>query len=239
MVQFNIEVPVLGEYDVAVCGGGIAGFAAAVSAARLGMNVVLIENSGYLGGIMTQTMIPLILDADNKGGIVREMLNFLQKYKMTCPRRGKRVSEDGEKLPGNMIDLEGAKFFFDKLCREAGVKVLFYSRIVHANLENDRIKSILISTDGGNYAVHAKVFIDATGNGVLASMAGCDFEIGEPNTGKPQAMSMTAIIGGYPESFDSIDSEEEKTQYHNMLEKHGIKTSAGQIALAKLPSLHT
>lgn len=238
-IKYEVYAPLLDEYDVAVCGGGISGFSAAVSAARSGMKVVILENGGYMGGTMTQSLVLHFIDCANKGGIVREMLSFLNQHDMTCPRAGKRVDENGKKHHGYLLDLEGVKCFFDKTCSNLGIEVLYYSRVIQAEVENDNINHILIASDSGNYAIKAKQYIDATGNGNLAALAGCDYESGEPGSGTLQAMSMPMIIAGYPESFDSIDSEDGKTKYNSMMEENGIETSAGQFALAKLPSLQS
>ena len=236
-VSFELSVPVLGEYDIAVCGGGIAGFSAAVSAARSGMKTILIESSGYMGGAMTQSVTAHFIDAANKGGIVKEMLDFLNERGFTCPRKGSRVDENGKKRNGFIIDYEGAKYFFDKTCQDAGVEVLYYSKATAVKMKDGRITDILLSTDGGNYCIQSKVFIDATGNGNLAEMAGCSFDCGNPEDGSMQALSMQMVVVGYPEEFNSVDSEAEKTAYHQMLEEYGISTSMGQFGVCKLPSL--
>jgi len=238
-IKYEIEAPLLGEYDVVVCGGGIAGFGAAVSAARQGMKVALIEKGGYLGGTMTQGLVPHFIDGANKGGIVKEMLDSLNLHQWTCSRIGKRVDENGAKIPGFLLDTEGAKYYFDETCTSLNIELFYYSRLCMINKENRKIESLLISSDGGNFSVKGKVYIDATGNGDLAAMCGCKYESGEPETGVIQSMSMNCVVAGYPEHIDGVDSEEEKTQYHKMLEKYNITTSGGQAGLIKLPTLKT
>ena len=90
--MYDLKVRDLGRFDVAVCGGGIAGACAATSSARSGAKTVLIERGGCLGGTLTEGFIPLILDADNKGGIVKELFDFLDEHGMTLARRGERVN---------------------------------------------------------------------------------------------------------------------------------------------------
>ena len=72
-------IPITDKTDVIVCGGGPAGFAAAVSAARSGAKVRLIELQGYLGGVWTAGLMTNFIDYKNKGGIMQELLN-VQKY---------------------------------------------------------------------------------------------------------------------------------------------------------------
>nr|MBQ4318581.1 FAD-dependent oxidoreductase [Clostridia bacterium] len=163
--MFELKTKDLGKYDIAVCGAGIAGVSAAVAAARNGSNVILIEKAGSLGGTMTEGLMPLILDAKNKGGIVRDLYRFLDEHNMTCPRRGPRVDENGNRLKGELLDTEGAKYYFDKIATEAGVKIMYHSQVAALDMDGDLIKSILIVTECGNYTLSADIFIDATGNG--------------------------------------------------------------------------
>jgi len=236
---FQITAPLFGEYDVVVCGGGIAGFASAVSAAREGMKVALIEKGGYLGGIMTQGIVPHFIDAANKGGIVKEMLDYLNSRQWTCPRKGERVDENGKKIPGFLIDIEGAKYYFDEVCTSLGIELFYYSRLCAVNTADGKIESLLISSDGGNFSVKGKIYIDATGNGNLADMCGCRYDCGEPDTGIMQSMSMEYVVAGYPADNNGVESEKQKTEYHQLLEKHNITMSGGQAGFVKLPALKT
>ena len=74
--MYDLKIRDIGSFDVAVCGGGIAGACAAISSARNGAKTVLIERGGSLGGTLTEGFMPLILDADNKGGIVKELFDL-------------------------------------------------------------------------------------------------------------------------------------------------------------------
>ncbi len=70
--MFHINTKELGYYDVAVCGAGIAGTCATINAAREGARVILVERGGSLGGTLTEGFMPILLDSDNKGGLVAE-----------------------------------------------------------------------------------------------------------------------------------------------------------------------
>ena len=229
----------LGSFDVAVAGGGIAGVCAAISAARRGAKTVLIERSGSLGGTLTEGFMPLILDADNKGGIVKELFDFLNAHKMTLSRRGARTTHDGERIPGRMVDTEGCKYFFDRACLDAGVKVLLYSQVAAVEMRESAVDSVLVVTECGNYTLSAKVFIDATGNGSLSAMAGCEWDCGDPKDKRPSPTSTAICAVGMPSDFDGNDSPEEKKSYSDMLRAHGIEISGGLASVKKLPSLST
>lgn len=235
--MFNIEAKKLGDFDVAVCGGGIAGVMAAVSAARAGAKVVLIERSGSLGGTLTEGFMPLILDADNKGGLVRELYDFLNEHGMTSPRRGSPIDEFGNRIPGRMVDTEGCKYFLDKVCTEAGVNVLFHSQAADVNMNGEKIESLLVVTECGNYSITSKVYIDATGGGLVAALAGCEWDCGDPVEKNPSPTSIGVCAVGLPQEYNGTDGVDDKNAYAKMLLDHNIKISAEQACVKKLPAL--
>jgi flavin-dependent dehydrogenase len=235
----NIQFSVNRSYscDVLVVGGGVAGISAAICAARNGASVILIESAGSLGGTLTEGQMPYILDGDNKGGMIREMLDYLNAREQTVVKRGKKLDENGKRIPGYLINVEGAKYFFDEVCRESGVKVLFHSRVAAADHENGHIRSIMLATECGNYSVEAKVYIDATGNGNLAALVGCGWECGDPLEKRPNPASMQAAAVGMPDDYDGIQNVDDKTAYGKMLEEYGISVSSQQVSVVKLPAL--
>ena len=103
--MYQIEAKSLGDFDVAVCGGGIAGVFAAVTAARQGSKVILIESAGSLGGTVTESFMGNLIDADGKGSLIDELRDFLNAHDMTCPLRGAKADENGR-----LDDDEKAKF---------------------------------------------------------------------------------------------------------------------------------
>ncbi len=169
------------ETDVIVCGGGPAGFAAAVSAARNGARVRLIELQGYLGGVWTAGLMTHFIDTEGKGGIMQELL-YAQRHANVIQARH--------------FDPEITKLWLEKFCMDAGVLPLYHTRVVGAVTEKGRLTTIITENSSGRLAWRAKVFIDATGNGDLASLAGCRFDLGHPETGLTQPMSLNALITG-------------------------------------------
>lgn len=237
--MYHVNARELGSYDVVVCGGGIAGAAAAISAAREGAKVALIEKAGSLGGTLTEGFMPIILDSDNKGGIVRELFDFLNRHGMTCTRYGNPTDKQGKRIPGFMVDTEGCKYFLDESCREAGVKVYFHSQAMAVNMNDGVIEELLIATECGNYSLKGSIFIDASGNGILSDLAGCSWECGDPFEKRPSPASYDVCVVGMPEDYSGTEKGEDKTAYSNMLKDHGITISAGQASVRKLPSLKT
>lgn len=235
--MFTVKTNYLGHFDVAVAGGGIAGVCAAISAARVGAKTVLIERGGSLGGTLTEGFMPNLIDSDNKGGVVKELYAFLNERSMTCIKHGKRIDEEGSIIPGQLVDTEGCKYFFDKMTKEAGVEVLFYSQVAAVNMADERIEKIMLVTECGNYSLSADVYVDATGNGLLSELAGCDWECGDPSDKRPSPTSLSLCVVGMPEEYNGTDSPEDKAEYGEMLAGNGITTTAEYVSVKKLPSL--
>ena len=233
--MFEVSAKPLGSFDVAVCGGGIAGVCAAVTAARQGAKVVLIESSGMLGGTITLCGMGNLIDADNKGGIIQEMRDFLDARGMTWARRGDKVDKDGKVIPGNLLHGEGVKYFLDKICAEAGVTVLFHSMVCSAKHTEGHIHELLLCTMCGNFSLNAKVYVEATGNGALADLVGCQWECGDPDEHRPSPVSMGSTAIGLPADYNGTDYEDDKTVYAEKMAKYGITCSSQQGSIVKSP----
>ena len=236
-MSFTIETRDLGKFDLIVAGGGLAGCFAAVSAAREGGSVLLAESSGCLGGTLSTGYVPSIMDELGKGGMLGELFDFLNARGMTVARFGKKVDDTGKKIPGRIIDIEGCKYFLDQLLRKAGVTVVFHSRVAGCEMDGRAIRRILLATEAGNYEAGAKYFIDATGNGNLAALAGCRFEWGEPGTGRLNPATSGFSVVGFPDVYDGTNSTREKREYSDMLKLHGISISTEEAGIVRLPAM--
>lgn len=201
-------VPVVDECDVVVCGAGPAGVAAALSAARSGAKTRLIEVHGCLGGIWTAGLLTWILDASNKPGLMSEILA--------------RLDAEGAKNKmgyGIASDPEIMKWVLEEMCEEAGVEVRLLTRVTGAVVDdNKRLTHVLTQSKSGEEAWKAKVFIDTTGDGDLAALAGCQFKVGSEESGATQPLSLIALVSG-------IDAKE-VTPYINHIgpnAKHALR----------------
>lgn len=166
------KVPVIASADVVVLGGGPAGVAAAISAARNGSSVILLERYAYLGGLWT-------------GGLVLPMLNT---YGMDQTRERVKViygisHEIYERLldidmvvnpKAPCVDPEACKYVMEQMCVEAGVKLIYHSWAGDLMMSGDRIDTVLLETKSGRVAVRGKMFVDASGDGDLMAWAGED-----------------------------------------------------------------
>ncbi len=189
------EIPVIDEYDIIVCGGGPAGVSAAVSAGRSGARTLLIEVHGCLGGIWTAGLLTWILDQAEKPGFMREIENGLIK------RGGANRETDTGKILS--FDPEIMKLMLEEFCTDTGVDILLHTRIVASVKDaKNRLTHVITESRSGREAWKARVFIDTTGDGDLAALSGCSYDIGRDNDGAVQPFSLLALVTGI--NYDDI-----------------------------------
>jgi len=225
------EVPVVEEVDVVVCGGGPAGVAAAIACARQGARTRLIELHGCLGGVWTSGALSWIIDAANKPGLMAEIATRLDA------RHARRLrNPDGKNYA---YDVEEMKLLLDDLCVEAGVEVRLLARAVGAARDSEnRLSVVITESKSGREAWHASVFIDATGDGDLAAVAGCGFDMGSAETGDVQPMSLMALLTGL--QFDQIEAyvggamSEPKKRLGKLMTDIGVAPSYGNPTLFRI-----
>lgn len=210
---FRIECAIEEKYDVLVCGGGPAGFSAALYAARNGAKVALVEQMGYLGGAATVNGVNVFPFGYHDGqryvmgGMFKEMYEELLRRDAIIPhwQRGWE--------PFNM---ETYKLIIEDMLKEAGVDVYLESTLVSAAVDRGRISHILVSTLKGCIALEANQFIDATGDGHLAMLAGVPYDIGRESDGAVQPYTLMFFVGGV--DFDII---REYNRDHSWLTEDG------------------
>lgn len=178
------DLPVRAGYDFIVAGGGPAGVAAAVAAARRGKRVIVLEAQGSLGGIWTSGLVGCMLDFD-QCATTREITDRLDAL-------GARHEPDRATYT---YEPEYMKLVLDRMCAEAGVEVRLHTHLVAAyrDASGRRVETAVTESKSGREAWRAPVFMDATGDGDLAAMTGCGFEIGD-GKGNDQPASMCAIL---------------------------------------------
>src|SRR3954454_5833174 len=178
------EIPLYGEYEVAVLGGGPAGIAAAVASARAGRRTLLIERYGFLGGMGTAAGVTNFcgLHANVFGemrrvvrGIASELLDRIDRLGgLNAPHLilGKILAQ--------AYDTAAYKIAADELLASHQVDILFHALGAGVAMEDTRrIDALLVESKAGRRAVRANIFIDASGDADLAAWAGARFEVGD------------------------------------------------------------
>jgi hypothetical protein len=179
------STPLFGDYDVVVLGGGPSGMTAAASAARAGQRTLLIEHYGFLGGMGTAAGVTNFcgLHANVFGEIQQVVHGEADELLARMDRLGglsePHVMFQG-KIAAQAYDNAAFKVAADQLVTEAGANVLFHAKAVGVAMRSaSEIDALLIETKSGRHAVTARTFIDCSGDGDLAAMAGAPFEKGE------------------------------------------------------------
>jgi hypothetical protein len=182
-IRETLNTPIRGKYQVIVVGGGPAGIAAALSAARHGASVLLVECYGFLGGMWTAGMVNPLFDYENKGGICQELVDAIERAGMGV-RNGPDIWN---------FDIETMKRLLEDLLRGAGVTLLYHTWFAEVVMEGASVQGIIVENKGGRAAYLASIVIDCTGDGDVASRAGAPFEIGNQD-GMTQPMTMMMRI---------------------------------------------
>ncbi|MHC4718129.1 MAG: FAD-dependent oxidoreductase, partial [Planctomycetota bacterium] len=179
-VSFARRIPVRHDVDVFVAGGGPAGVATAVSAARQGRSVFLAEGHSCFGGMGTAGLVPAFMtfgDGEHflAAGIGEEILDRLHEAGGTGhtydPARKRRGAVD--------IRAEVLKRVCDDLVAEAGVGFAFHTALVAVAAGDGHLAAAICAAKSGLFAVTAKVYVDGTGDGDLCAWAGAPFEKGD------------------------------------------------------------
>ena len=188
------QIPIYGEYDVVVAGGGPAGIGAAICAARLGAKVLLIEATGWLGGMGTSGLVntfgPMTSGTENlAGGLIREIVETLYERKFLGPT----VKPDSwlEKYRWIPFQIEGYKLLLDELTTKAGVHVQFFTTVIDADADAMRrqVNGLITQNVEGYHYVKAKTFIDCSGTATFANL--CGAKCREPGRDTDRIMSST------------------------------------------------
>lgn len=196
------RVPVVADVDVLVVGGGSAGLAAAVSAARNGAETLLVERFSYTGGLATGGLIVLLLTMDDGagkqtiGGLCQEIVDRIEaQHAAYYPpagewddpnpdlvehyRRWGLVWGSGPHRVRYSVAFQPQHFIFaaDDMLREAGVRILYQTWACEPVIEDGTIRAIVVQNKAGRQAIAARVFIDATGDGDIFAAAGESYEL--------------------------------------------------------------
>jgi glycine/D-amino acid oxidase-like deaminating enzyme len=203
LLEPSRQTPVLGEYDLVVLGGGPAGIAASVAAARLGSSVLLVERYGFLGGMGTAAGVTNFCGLHaNVHGEIRQVVHGVADDLLSRIHALGGLNEPHQlfgKTAAQAYDTAAYKIAADDLMLSAQVEVLFHALAAGVVMDSPkRVRALLIETKSGRRAVLGRAFIDCSGDGDLAAWAGAPYEKGDGQGNMLYPSTMFRINGVDP-----------------------------------------
>jgi len=215
-------IPVQDGYDLVVAGGGPAGAAAAICAARLGVKVLLVEAMGCLGGMGTSGQVCAfdpMADGEKPlvGGFMREIVETLYAggYLMPGINPDYWLKDYHRWVP---FHPEGLKLTLDDFAIDADVEIRFFTRVIDADFDerNKTVNGVVVQNVEGLKYVKAKTFIDCTGDAVLSKLCGVGCREAGRDTENIMPSTLTSIHSGI--DWDRMDQPYHDDRYM-MIEK--------------------
>ena len=186
MIEERREIPVAGESDVLVVGGGVAGICAAVAAARNGMKVTLLEKSAVLGGLATLGHVCIYMPLDDGlghkiyGGLSEELLRVCCRYSYNnipeCWKDGPAKVENPKGRYQTTFNIPACVLALDEYLRDEGVETVFDSPFCSPIMEGERCKGVFVENKSGRRAYLARMVVDASGDADVLFRAGAPCE---------------------------------------------------------------
>ena len=173
--------------EVLVCGGGPGGLAAAVSAARLGADTLLVERYGFLGGMATAGLVnPFMKYSTSEEqiihGIFQEILD--------------RLNQKHAYGPYNSFDAEAFKLVADEMIQDCGSRLLLHTHVSDVKVNGSLIDEVLVTGKSGPQSIKAQIFVDGTGDADLAFRSGAPCELGRKLDSLTQPMTLNFRMSG-------------------------------------------
>ena len=195
------------RYELIVVGGGFAGVAAAISAAKRGVDTLIIERYNCLGGAAANGLVMPFMSYWTRDSVTGER-------KFLCGDLFREIVSEMQALSGcdhlMEFDEELLKLVLNRMCQKYGVKLLFNTSVVEARAEDGTVSSIVALCKAGRFELFADSFVDATGDAELSVLAGCGFKLGREKDGLCQPMTLCFRLSGvdkqkYAENKDKIN----------------------------------
>ncbi len=213
------------HYQVIVIGGGFSGAMAAMSAAREGLSVLLVEKTGALGGAaVVNYVLPFMnYHLQKEGQRIRLNRGLFGEFidRLIAYQKEEGTKEDVIYGAGYYNE-EYLKLVLDDMTDAYGVDVLFHSTLVDTQTEDGRILSCRVANIEGLQTLCADYFIDATGDAQLAMLSGCPYHVGRDTDQKCQPMTLCFRMG-------KVDMNKWWSERHAAIALWKEKLAAGEL----------
>lgn len=209
--QTLTQLPVSHRADIVVCGAGVAGAFAAIAAAREGMDVLLVEQFGMAGGSATAGLVTPVMHSGIEGDPACSYLSAELRDRL---RIAGGCDESGRSFDPMLL-----KIVLEQMLADAGVRLLYYTFVPDAIVEEGRVTSAVIANKDGLSRIEGRMFIDCTGDGDLCVRAGAGFRKGNPKTGVNQPMSLRYVV-------DGVDTLALRTLFQEVKARTGVDRCA-------------
>ncbi|WP_077595809.1 FAD-dependent oxidoreductase [Polaromonas sp. A23] len=220
-------LPVYGEFDVVVIGGGPAGLAASVSAAQHGARTLLVERYGFLGGMGTAGGVTNFAGLyGRKDGEMQQLVHGVVDDLLARIDALGGLNQPQDGMQGRIrvrsYDVSAYKCAADQLLLSAGVQILFHAWAAAVVMNGKAIEALVVETKSGRQAIRARRFIDCSGDADVAHFAGVPFELGDghgsalfPSTmfrvGHVDAPRALAAVGEFKAINDLMEQSEARS----------------------------
>lgn len=204
------------KYDLAVIGGGFAGVAAALAAARAGAEVLIVEKSNCLGGAAVNCLVNPFMPywTNSEGERVDLSRGIFQEIH--------RKLEDRNAMSHTSFLEEELKYVLNELVAEANIDLLFHAYICKAHKRGENIEAVTVATRSGERTVQADYFIDATGDAQLAFLSDCPTVLGREPDHLCQPMTLCFRVG-------NVDVEKFFAGKEKLAAAHAKALAAGEL----------
>lgn len=230
--NLNVELDIIENSDVVVVGGGPAGIGAAVMAARSGAKTLLVERYALVGGMATHGEVTPFMPNHVKDKSLDKLVypELIKEMKAFNPTSHEINSEDNNagrfpfdhvekpKYRDRIISKTAMALAAEKVCMNYGVNIIYHHALVDVIKSRQNIDYLILHSKSGFSAVSGKIFIDCTGDGDLAALSGCEYEIGNEN-GNCQPMTLCFKVSNI--EISKMPSRAEICEKYNMAKASG------------------
>lgn len=182
------------KYDLIVVGGGFAGVAAAISAAKEGVDVLLIEKYNCLGGAAVNALVSPFMWYWSTMPETKERKYLCGKLFMEIVDEMNAITDAKKAL--DLFDEEILKLVLNRMAKKYGVSILFNTTVTSADVTYGTIGSIKAMCKATELELFAECFVDATGDAELSVLAGCSYKLGREKDSLCQPMTLCFRMGG-------------------------------------------